>query len=56
MAKIIYEHDNGHQATFDFDASSMRSMDPAIRANLLREVFKILEEEMLAEVSNATTD
>lgn len=49
MAKIIYEHDNGHQATFDFDAKSIQAMEPAVRANLLSEVFNILEAEILAQ-------
>ena len=47
MAKIIYEHDDGKQATFEIEPDLIRDSEAQGGSVALDEIFKILREEIM---------
>ncbi len=54
MAKLIYEHDNGHQVTFEIATSFAETLNSELGVNVWNEFMQILKTEILAHPTGDT--
>lgn len=48
MAKLIYEHDNGHQVTFEIAEDFAKTLETEVGINVWNEFMQVLKTEVLA--------
>lgn len=47
MAKLIYEHDNGHQVTFEIAESFAKTLETEVGVNVWNEFMNVLKTEII---------
>lgn len=54
MAKLIYEHDNGHQVTFEIEKSFADTLESEVGIVVWDEFMKVLKTEILSQPQGDT--
>lgn len=54
MAKLIYEHDNGHQVTFEIATNIAETLNSELGIVVWDEFMKVLKTEILAQPQGDT--
>lgn len=52
MAKLIFEHDNGHQVTFEIASDIAETLNSELGVVVWDEFMQVLKKEMLANIFN----